>query len=282
MNDTTEIIRFGDFRIDLERRLLEQAGEPVPLTPKALDLLAILAANHGRTMSRAELMDAVWPDVAVEEANLTQNISLIRKALGERAGERQFVVTVPGLGYRFVGDSERAQESEDERRWKRIAIASIVALIAVAFIWIAISRPWKRLGYGAPIESIAVLPFQAGWGSPADDRGVGLADAVIVRLAATNLVLVPPTSDVMEFRDPRRDSPSSVGRQLGVDAVMTGAFVRDDEVAVQLVRSSDGGVVWSTVVNVTGRDSARAVRTTAVRIVKETASYIEKTRRRID
>ena len=93
---------FGPFRIDAAKRLLLQNGEVVPLTPKCFDLLLVFVENSGEVIEKEGLMNRVWPDSFVEEGNLTYNISILRKALGERAGEHQYIATVPGRGYQFV------------------------------------------------------------------------------------------------------------------------------------------------------------------------------------
>src|SRR6266404_5869512 len=92
------IYRFGPFEIDLDQRLLLRAGDSVPLTPKAFDTLAVLIARPGKVVDKAELLRLVWPDTFVEENNLTQNISALRKVFGEEA----YIETIPRRGYRFV------------------------------------------------------------------------------------------------------------------------------------------------------------------------------------
>ena len=95
---------FGSFRIDAVKRLLLRDGEPVALTSKSLDTLLVLVEHRGQVVNKEELMNKLWPDTAVEENNLTQQISVLRKTLGERAGEHRYVVTVPGRGYSFVAE----------------------------------------------------------------------------------------------------------------------------------------------------------------------------------
>src|SRR5258706_16429284 len=92
---------FGDFRLDPRERRLLNKGEPVPLPPKVYDTLLVLVENGGHTIEKDELMKAVWPDIFVEEANLTVNISALRKALGEGVPDRRYIETVPRRGYRF-------------------------------------------------------------------------------------------------------------------------------------------------------------------------------------
>lgn len=98
------LYQFGEFRADPVRRLLLRDGEPVAVTAKAFSLLMVLLERRGELIEKDDLLRRVWPDTYVTEANLTQNISSLRKALGERAGDRRYIVTVPGSGYSFVAE----------------------------------------------------------------------------------------------------------------------------------------------------------------------------------
>jgi DNA-binding winged helix-turn-helix (wHTH) protein/TolB-like protein len=93
---------FGEFQLDVRERSLLRNGEAVQVTPKAFDTLVILVENAGSLVEKDEMMRAVWPDSFVEETGLSRNISVLRKALGEDAGEQQFIETVPKRGYRFT------------------------------------------------------------------------------------------------------------------------------------------------------------------------------------
>jgi DNA-binding winged helix-turn-helix (wHTH) protein/TolB-like protein/Tfp pilus assembly protein PilF len=95
---------FGEFRIDAVERVLLRQNELVPLTPKVFDLLLLLVANHGHVVEKERLMKEVWPDTFVEEGNLTQNISVLRKALGNSTNGSGYIQTIPRRGYRFVGN----------------------------------------------------------------------------------------------------------------------------------------------------------------------------------
>jgi Tol biopolymer transport system component/DNA-binding winged helix-turn-helix (wHTH) protein len=101
------VYEFGEFRLDVRKRQLTRAGGVVPLYSKAFDLLLVLVQNSGRDLSKDELLEAVWPGQILEEANLTVTMSVVRKALGEKASQPGFVVTIPGHGYRFVTDIEK-------------------------------------------------------------------------------------------------------------------------------------------------------------------------------
>lgn len=95
---------FGEFRLDATKRLLLREGGIVPLMPKCFDVLLLLVSRHGQIVSKDELMSRVWPDTIVEENNLNVNVSLLRKTLGEKPNDHQFIVTVPGSGYQFVAE----------------------------------------------------------------------------------------------------------------------------------------------------------------------------------
>src|SRR5271165_3278842 len=102
--ETKELYEFGPFRLDATRRLVSRDEQVVPLTSKAFDTLLVLVRNRERVLPKEELMKTLWPDSFVEEVNLAQNVSALRKALGESPGENRFIATVPGRGYRFVGE----------------------------------------------------------------------------------------------------------------------------------------------------------------------------------
>ena len=96
------LYEFGPFVLDPGEHLLLRDGQPIPMTPKAFDTLRVLVENSRHVMSKDELMKRVWPDTFVEESNLAQNISTVRKALGERDDGGQYIETLPKRGYRFV------------------------------------------------------------------------------------------------------------------------------------------------------------------------------------
>ncbi len=98
------LYEFGPFRLDPVKRRLLRDGEPMPLTPKAFDTLLALVRQSGKTIEKDDLMKKVWPDAVVEENNLNQNITALRKSLGDSRQQSHYIATVPGLGYRFVAD----------------------------------------------------------------------------------------------------------------------------------------------------------------------------------
>src|SRR5215472_1031399 len=114
LQKTRHLYEFGPFVLDTMQHALLRNGQPVPLTPKTYDTLLVLVQNSGKMLSKEELMNTLWPDRFVEESNLTQQISMIRKALGESPGEHRYIVTVPGRGYRFAAKvRERRNEGAE-------------------------------------------------------------------------------------------------------------------------------------------------------------------------
>ncbi len=103
MNSTpaNAVYEFGPFRLEVREHRLLRDGRPIPLAGKAFDTLRVLLERHGTLVSKRDLMNAIWPETAVEENNLDRNISTVRKALGETATESQYIETVPRVGYRF-------------------------------------------------------------------------------------------------------------------------------------------------------------------------------------
>ena len=104
MSAVSEDYEFDHFRIDAKHRFLMREGEVVQLKPKVFDTLMVLIESAGRIVTKDELMQAVWGDTIVEENNLTHNISVLRKVLGENRGDHRYILTIPGRGYRFVAD----------------------------------------------------------------------------------------------------------------------------------------------------------------------------------
>ena len=95
---------FGPFRLDPAERRLMRDGQPVPLTPKAFDALLVFVENNNRLLNKDELLATIWPDSFVEESNLAQHVSTLRRALGEQPDGRPYIETVPKRGYRFIAE----------------------------------------------------------------------------------------------------------------------------------------------------------------------------------
>lgn len=123
-NGVKHFLEFGPYRVDSERRLLLRGQAPVPLSPKAFDLLVVLIERTGEVVSKDDLMSLLWPDTFVEESNLGQHVFQLRKALGERPQDHTYIVTVPGRGYLFAEkvrhvapEPSNIAEDEEQGAW---------------------------------------------------------------------------------------------------------------------------------------------------------------------
>ncbi len=168
---------FGSFRLDAQERLLQRDGVTISLTPKAFDLLLALIERHGRLVEKEELFQTVWPDTIVEESNLSSNIALIRKALGDGENGLKFIETVPKRGYRFVGEVRKVQpalvepepaaiipelprpampplSAEQARHWQRPALIVAGSVVALLVVWAGWS--FQRTAHLPPTK---VVPF---------------------------------------------------------------------------------------------------------------------------
>jgi len=122
------LYEFGDFRLDTAKRLLQRLdGATVPLTPRVFETLLYMVEHHDTVLDKERLMEAVWPDSIVEENNLSQNISTLRRIFGETPGAHSYIVTVPGRGYRFVAevsdltDNGSATVKAEQGTWPTLA-----------------------------------------------------------------------------------------------------------------------------------------------------------------
>lgn len=110
MQNQNRFYEFANFRIDVAKHRLLKDGNPLPVTPKAVEILLLLAHNSGRVVEKDELMAAIWPDTVVEESNLTQTVYVLRKVLGQDANGEKFIQTIPKRGYRFLHELRAVPE----------------------------------------------------------------------------------------------------------------------------------------------------------------------------
>src|SRR5437764_1793611 len=110
---TAHLYEFGDFRLDTAKRVLRQLdGTTVPVTPRVFETLLYMVEHHDTVLDKERLMEAVWPDSIVEENNLSQNISTLRRIFCETPGSHSYIVTVPGRGYRFVAQVREQTDND--------------------------------------------------------------------------------------------------------------------------------------------------------------------------
>lgn len=259
---STRKYEFGGFWVDLAaRRVYSGATTPVNLSARAFDVLLYLLEHRGEDVSKERLMNSVWPDTVVEDNNLNQAITALRRGLADTRSEPRFIMTVPGRGYRFVasvveqiGEPESAPppappvESRRARSWvKAAALTAGLALFASGAALIALKQ-WPRSGDDAAVDSLAVLPFRPllhEQGNPALE--LGMVDALIGQISALPGMTVRPLSTVSVYTSDRQD-PIEIGRRLGVAAVLEGTVQRQGDrvrVSSRLLRVSDGRSLWS-------------------------------------
>jgi DNA-binding winged helix-turn-helix (wHTH) protein/Tol biopolymer transport system component len=175
MSRRTVLYDFGAYRLDPLARVLSKGDRPIALAPKSFDLLLLLVERRGRVLGRDELIRELWPDTIVEEANLTFQVSTLRKALGEDGS--RWIETVPKHGYRFMGQVREVPLEEAPTietpplsatftaRRARTLIATLLAL-AVAFAALGWLRRQAAVApqTGTPQASVAVpLTTYRGW-----------------------------------------------------------------------------------------------------------------------
>ncbi|OKO83735.1 hypothetical protein AC629_22365 [Bradyrhizobium sp. NAS80.1] len=211
---------FGPFRLDCRRRVLERDGTALPIYPRAFDALVTLLANRDALMSKANLLDRLWPDSTVGENSLARIVSDLRKLLGDHGDA---IVTVPRQGYRFDGAVRIEAPTEPSAEARTV---------------------------------IAVLPFQT-MGTETDPLlALGLSDALIARLSQAKALVVRPTTAVAHYRDdavPLADA----GRALEADLVVAGHVRRQGErlrTTVQVLDVASGATVWAEQVDDNGAD----------------------------
>lgn len=300
-------------------------GQTVPLTPKAFDTLLYFVENQQRLLTKDELIAKIWPDSFVEESNLAQNVSAVRRALGEKTGGGHYIETVPKRGYRFVGEAKTvwAQAPRNAARpayapahgegGKADALLNLQAQAAVetdavsgntpdAFAedvqalmplspstpvsTIKLSTPalaaqpsrtsdrlkWFGLGMAAlalllagwvftrPNKSapkverprLAVLPLRNLKPAPDTDfLGFSLADAIITKLNYVSALTVRPSAIVaatVAKTGPGEPDPQTVSRELNVDKLLTGTFLKEGDdlrINLQLIDVPNKQVLWA-------------------------------------
>jgi DNA-binding winged helix-turn-helix (wHTH) protein/TolB-like protein/Tfp pilus assembly protein PilF len=262
-------ISFAEFELNIEQRRLLRDHASVALNAKAFDLLVFLAENPGRVLSKEEILDRVWEGQFVEEANLTVQISTLRKALNENKEAPRFLVTVPGKGYKFIAETEQKAAaitdddnsgvfSEEKRNqpaaasvqsgWPVRRPAFIFAAIVIVSLLVFAGFRYFRPVPKNEIRSLAVLPFKP---LVAENRNesleMGMADTLITKLSNFREIQVRPISAVRRYAGIEQDALAA-GREQTVDAVLDGQIQQAGEkirVTVRLVKVDDGALLWT-------------------------------------
>jgi TolB-like protein/DNA-binding winged helix-turn-helix (wHTH) protein/cytochrome c-type biogenesis protein CcmH/NrfG len=260
---------FGSFLLDPAERRLALDGRDLRLSPKVFETLVLLVERHGLLVDKDDLMKALWPGTFVEEVTLARNISLLRKALGDAAGQdqSQYIETVSKRGYRFIADvkeiyqpaaqSGGSLEGDSESvapgvfgTWWRHRRAWIVAVGFVLLVMgIAASWRFKVLHQSSgPIRSLAVLPLENLSGDPDQEYFVdGMTDELITDLAQIHSLRVISRTSVMQFKHTKKTLPE-IAKELNVDAVVQGSVSRsgsDVHITAQLLDARQDRHLWA-------------------------------------
>ena len=276
------LYRFGQFVLDSRRRTLSQGDSPIPLTPKAFDVLLFLAQNPNRLVTKEELLQAVWGDTFVEEGNLTQYIYNLRKALGDNSEDARLIVTIARKGYQFTADLTVAEAADTTKQavvqiptangspantepvfgnpsheaarkppkhWRNAAALAALTVILAALSYAS----WRHFSGMTPRSHkimLAVLPFENLTGDPNKEYlADGLTEETISylgRLSPEQLGVIARTS-VMGYKhkDERLDQ---IGRDLSVEYVLENSLRESGNhirLTSQLIQVKDQTHVWS-------------------------------------
>lgn len=222
------IYEFGPFRLDTKRHALLRDGDPVPLTLKSFKTLLLLVENGGDVVERTELMERVWPNAFVEDANLTQQVFTLRKVLGTDQNGRQYVETVPKVGYRFAASVTRVPDGASNRADKNQAEACIAE---------GTITPLHKT-----VQSIAVLPLANGnKDSDTEYLSDRVTESIISNRSQLPQLRVMARSTVSQYEGSGLD-PQCVGRDLNVQAVVPGRRIKLESLifSLELVDVTDG------------------------------------------
>jgi DNA-binding winged helix-turn-helix (wHTH) protein/TolB-like protein len=256
------ILVFGPYRLEVDFARLLRDGQPVPLTPKAFDVLLALVERRDRVVDKAELMKVVWPDSFVEEANLSQTIFVLRKTLGEQPDGQRFIETVPRRGYRFVAEVQEESVAAapgvtpaPDRRWLSwhwVAAIAIVIVLGAAAAW---RGAMPDSGIGDEQTRIVVLPFENLTNDRADDWLAGaFSDSLTSGLQVVE-TLIPVSRDRIVELYRREDIREAAAIDAGalrrvMDALRVRYFVHGSyqrvgsqiKVSARLVAADSGAI----------------------------------------
>ena len=211
--------RFEDYVLDTDRHELRRNGVSVPAASQVLDLLGYLLQNRARTVTKDQLVAAVWNGRAISDSALTTRLNIARKVVGDSGQEQRLIRTLPRIGFRFVGDVQEQQ-----------------------------TPAWIHQGASSDLPSIAVLPFVNLSGDPAQDFfGDVISEDVLTELARLRWLLVIARNSSFTFKG-RIVDIRDIGHQLGVRYVLEGSARHDNgrvRVACRLVDARTALQVWS-------------------------------------
>jgi TolB-like protein/Flp pilus assembly protein TadD len=218
---------FGDFLLDPQKGTLLRHDQPVPIGQRGIRLLETLLRRKGEVVTKAELIDAAWGGLAIEESNLSVQIAALRKILGAMPDGGEWIATIPRVGYRFVGSVGSGEVPE--------AVEGLPPSVAPA-------EMLRRE------PSIAVLPFDNLSDDPEHEYFAdGLTEEIITGLSRLRWILVAARNSSFAYRSKTADV-RQVGRELGVRYLLRGSIRRSGQrvrIAAQLIDVTSATQVWS-------------------------------------
>ena len=269
----SERYAFGDFVLERsQQRVTHRDGTPLNLSPRHFSALLLFAERAGQLLDKDTLMLALWPDLVVEENNLSQVVSSLRRALGDDSQGSRYIQTVPRRGFRFVAavtvladaDADAPPPSDapsepitpvppgtpadpSKRHTLRLAVAGgATSVVASAGWWV-----WRRTLSAAPVTqspTLAVLPFKPLVAEGRDELlEVGMADSLIARLSTVPGLVVRSVGSVLRYAGPSQD-PVRAARELDVTWIVDGSLQRRGDqlrATARLLRATDGSAAWS-------------------------------------
>jgi TolB-like protein len=222
---------FGGFTLDVDRRELTRAGEPISLGPQVFDLLAYLVQNRERVVSKDDLLEVVWRGRIVSESTLTSHINAVRKAIGDSGEEQRLIRTIARKGFRFVGDVRKGKTPDGD-----VSAESASASASAP----ALALPDK--------PSIAVLPFQNLSGDPEQEYFAdGMVEDITAALSRLRWLFVIARNSSFTYKG-RAVDVREVGRDLGVRYVLEGSVrkaLNQVRITGQLIDAATGAHLWA-------------------------------------
>jgi TolB-like protein/DNA-binding winged helix-turn-helix (wHTH) protein/Tfp pilus assembly protein PilF len=265
---------FGDFVLERsQQRVLRSDGSELSLTPRLFSALLLFVENADALLDKDTLMRALWPGLVVEENNLSQTVSSLRRALGDEPPGSRYIQTVARRGFRFIAsvtvlpsvdrpatalpavaagmqrNRSGGRRQSDRRRWLRLVLAGSVAAGLGGAGWWA----WRRertaaTDAGTLRATLAVLPFKPLAAESRDELlEVGMADSLITRLSTVPGLVVRSVGSVRRYAGAEQD-PVRAARDLDVAWIVDGSLQRRGDqlrVTARLLRAADGAAAWS-------------------------------------
>ncbi|HMS08478.1 MAG TPA: winged helix-turn-helix domain-containing protein [Pyrinomonadaceae bacterium] len=273
---------FGEFQIDTEERVLRHRGSPVDIQMKEIEILLTLTECPGRLVTKQELIERVWPDAFVEESNLSRHIYRLRRVFEELGESGQMIQTVPRRGYRLMPPPgvesasltierhsvtrtliEEIEQSDPpnlrDGDYSTLSVRPTKSLPQIAAIGLAILLVFTgSLGFlamrtnepASPYRpgSLAVLPFRGGITESEDERfGVAIAESIAGTLGKQDQITIRPVNSSVTVATGSSQA-REIGRESQVDAVLFGEYTSSTvgiTLKAELIRVSDGTVIWA-------------------------------------